>query len=372
LHVFVKPVLDADTRRLPTSIIQGLTERFCEISHFRSTDFVVYHTDDFNYFNVKLSVLKPNIDQISSPVNGPTFPQRLGLIGIPCSQASSLFMNCLIPHELGHYAFGELSLGNKFGAALEQELIDRLGSTITSQQRLWLVYKLAFWAEEIFCDLFAVRLVGFCFTFAFVELFDAAAILDENSAYSPDRSMTKPEFSQYPPDLFRLRQQVAVLVEDGWWTELTGIDSHYVRTLEAAVSLKDGDFRFTELPASIAADPKVVLSAFFAVVPRIQAELNSITAGLKVEAGAWKEADKEIALYLQNGIVPSAMKKLPDTVSLLNASYKFYLEGLDLLLAKIKDADPSRPVDRAKWTKKVESWTAKAIEDVFLMSGKDS
>ena len=114
MHAFVKPVLDADTLRLPSSLILGLTARLREIPQFSDTEFVIYHTDDFNYFNVKLSVLKPQANRISGLVGGPSFPEKLGLIGIPYSQASSLFMNCLIPHELGHYVFGELSLGHKF------------------------------------------------------------------------------------------------------------------------------------------------------------------------------------------------------------------------------------------------------------------
>ena len=121
MHSFVKPVLNADTLRLPTSLVIGLTARLREIPHFSDIDFVIYHTDDFNYFNVKLSVLKPRADNISSLVAASPFPEKLGLIGIPYSQASSMFMNCLIAHEMGHYACGELSLGHKFKSQIEQE-----------------------------------------------------------------------------------------------------------------------------------------------------------------------------------------------------------------------------------------------------------
>jgi hypothetical protein len=56
-------------------------------------------------------------------------------------------------------------------------------------------------------------------------------------------------------------------------------------------------------------------------------------------------------------------------VSLLNASYKFYLQGLDFLIPNIDGAKVDNKEDRVKWAKKVEMWTAKAIEDVMLMTG---
>lgn len=368
LHRFVKPVLDADTLRLPTSMVQCLTSRFCEIPHFKDTDFVVYHTDPFNYFNVKLAFLKSQIDKISAVVGGPSFPDRLGLVEIPYSQASSVFMNCLIPHELGHYAFGELRLRSKISPLLEQRLISEFGASLSSQERLWLVDRLAFWSEEIFCDLFAVRMVGFCFAFAFVELFDVATVLDETSTYSPARALGKTDFSDYPPDLFRLGQQVNVLQKDGWWDHMTGMGSHYVRVLEGAVQVKESQFGFPELASTIPRlDQRKVLGAFFAVVPTVHAEMDQVTVDLKVGTEAWKGSAKDIKLCLRYGIVPSALNQLPTPISLLNASYEFYLEELDFLLDKIKGADKSSPFERATWTKRVESWVAKAIEDVSIL-----
>src|SRR6267378_3746264 len=58
LHEFVKPTLDGDTLHVPTSLIQALIGRFQEIPNYSDTDFVIYHTDLFNYFNVQLNVFK--------------------------------------------------------------------------------------------------------------------------------------------------------------------------------------------------------------------------------------------------------------------------------------------------------------------------
>ena len=69
-------------------------------------------------------------------------------------------MNCLIPHEMGHYAFGELSLAVKFKKQLENELIQNIPS-VTREQRGNLVEILARWIEELFATHSLCGLSGF-------------------------------------------------------------------------------------------------------------------------------------------------------------------------------------------------------------------
>ena len=243
-------------------------------------------------------------------------------------------------------------------------------------ERLQLVDRLAFWTEEVFCDLFAVRLIGFCFSLAFVELFDVSTVLDENSAYSP--------YSALPANGIPSIPAGSISAPSTSWCSQTGqvgadlqrIDSHYVRTLEAAAALDESDFGFAELKNYSAIDPAIVLAAFFAVAPRIFDELDVITAGLTLGTTPWQTTDRDIALYLQNGIVPSTIRsevpgnspRTPEPVSLLISLYKFYLEGLNLLIGKIENANAGSNEDRTKWARKVETWTSKAVEDVLLMT----
>jgi hypothetical protein len=373
MHRFVKPVLDADTLRLPTSLLRGLTNRFREIPtpKFANTDFVFYHSDDFNYFNIKLVNFRLQADKIAGLVGGPRFPPYLGLVGIPYSQSESLFINYLIPHEMGHYLFGELLLRQKFCASIEQELIKLYGSSLTPYMRAQLIGTLAFWVEELFCDAFAVRIVGFCFSLAFVELFDTATVLDENAKYV--RASGTTEFSVYPPDLFRLRNQVAVLSADGWWDDLVKTDSHYVRTLEAADGIDDADFTFPTLSSIPAFNPAQAISLFFRILPSILVEVNAATVGVENGAGYWKEHGELIEKYLENGVVPSSLisggphPTTPKPIALMNASYKFYVESLPRLLDRIEEASSDKIMDMAYWAKRVEMWTAKAIDDVILL-----
>jgi len=377
LHAFVRPALESDTLHLPSALVQGLIRRFREIPRYSKTDFVIFHTDEFNYLTVRSSPLKKNADGIASLVHGPNFPEQLGLIGIPYSQSSSLFMNCLIPHEMGHYVFADAALGKKFRAEVEQQLVNSLGSQFPLLDRVRYTEVLAKWSEELFCDVFAVRLAGFSYSLAFVELFDFSKALDEDGKLSTHRSQSFARFDEYPADLFRVKQQAAVLVKDRWWPELVKVDSHYVKLLQAAEQMQNTDFEF---PIAHQVDPAKILAAFFAVVPQVFSELDAVTVGLAPGFDAWRRTSTNVETYLEHGVVPSSLLEKkgelnfvrPDLVGLLNSSYKFYVESLDRLIAHIKDAEASDVSTRSTWAGKVQTWTTKAIEDVSLLQGKET
>lgn len=377
MHQFVKPALDADTLKLPVCLLDGLKARLRQISQFSDTDFVFYHSAYLNYFNVKLGVFKPRADQISNLVGAQAFPKQLGLIGIPYSQSASLFVNCLIPHEMGHYVFGELQLAKKFRSEIEAKLILRFEQELKAQERGGLIERMAFWVEELFCDIFAIRLVGFCFSLAFVELFDTATVLNAEGNFERTRTGIQLLFDQYPPDLFRLKLQASVLKADGWWPRLEerAGSTHYFETLAAAENLQDDDFIF---PATFisADDTKAVFSE---ILPSIIAELDAIAGQVPRGAEMLEQTGDLIEEYLENGIVPSTLvpqegsgPKFPTTVALLNASYRFYIQSLSRLVSHVERADVKRAGDSSAWSKQVEMWTAKAIEDVALIEKKPS
>jgi hypothetical protein len=373
LHSFVKPALDSDTLHLPNSLIQGLTERFREIPGYALTEFVIYHTDDFNYFNVQLDGFKRIANSISQLIQGPPFPPDLALIGIPYSQASTLFMNCLIPHEMGHHVFGTKSLGAHFRLTIEKELQTRYGPQITPVKRSAITSILVKWLEELFCDLFAVRLVGYCYSFAFIEFFDTSRVLDESGALTRYSGMT--DFDEYPPDLFRLQQQGELLKKDKWMDELSSAKCHYIDLLREIPKIKSTEF---SLPTFQLTDASGVSVTFFTVLPTILTELDGITAGVPSGLEDWKKTHIHIEDYLKHGIVPSSLLETgkepklvtPSLVSLLNSSYQFYVESLDDLLNNIEGADVANIGIRSEWATKVQTWTSKALEDVGVLKRK--
>lgn len=75
-------------------------------------------------------------------------------------------------HEFAHYAFAEKQIATKLAPDLRAALIAAFsGVSGISGMGPSITNALAAWAEELFCDLFAIRVVGPCFSFAFIELF---------------------------------------------------------------------------------------------------------------------------------------------------------------------------------------------------------
>jgi hypothetical protein len=91
----------------------------------------------------------------------------------------------------------------------------------------------------------------------------------------------------------------------------------------------------------------------------------------------WKEERLRIQEYLENGVVPSTLTRtdgapndIPNPVTLLNASFEFYIQSLDKLLSNIEATDIQSIKDRSYWVNRIEMWVAKAIEDSTLLSQK--
>jgi hypothetical protein len=69
------------------------------------------------------------------------------------------------------------------------------------------------------------------------------------------------------------------------------------------------------------------------------------------------------------GVEAGSEVRYPGFVAILNASYKFYLESLPALIDRIEESESTSCFDRNVWTKRLESWTMKAIEDSELLAG---
>lgn len=109
LHQFVRPATDADTLNTPFSLLLAFYRKIHKITGFENARFTVFHIDEVNYLQVRASWFRELAQKLGSQIpNPPTFPQGLGLIGIPYSQSSAVFLNALVPHEMGHFVFQHL------------------------------------------------------------------------------------------------------------------------------------------------------------------------------------------------------------------------------------------------------------------------
>lgn len=334
--------------------------------------------DEVNYLQVRVSEIRRTADRLASIIpDSDPFPADLGMIGIPYSQSSALYLNCLIAHEIGHFVFQRFNQKQKMLPEVERCLKASLASqpTTTAEMLDWSRDRLLSWAEELFCDLFAIFIVGPCYALAYVELFGLTTILNPDPSVRSGYSLT-PEsifFSRsHPADLFRLKQHVTLLQGSvGWWKKVDTIKSHYVDVLKAAASVLDAQFAFftdEQLPTYAGA----TLRGFFALAPTVQKVTSEVTKGLDSGLLEYEKFGGLIEAHLERAVVPSTVFDgkdhwYPDTVALLNASMKFSLESLEKLMDSVKDQKTLLAGHRSRWLNRVEFLTSKAIEDHQLL-----
>ena len=386
LHQFIKPSADADTLNQPTALVAALVNRLRELHGFSSTDFVIFHTDSFDYAQANPQATEVIVAQLARIVDAQQFPADLGLIGIPNSQGDALFLNCLLAHEIGEYAFAKRSdVEAILAGETEAALRNRLGegfSTKSVVDQAFMRRTVLRWAKEIFCDLFAVRLIGPSYSFAYTELFDLPNLLNKDGTLTVGADARPPilMYRAHPSHPYRIKEQVELLREEGWWDLIKDLDSRHCSVLKAMLDLSPETFIAAEDAAGGEMTPFV--KALFDVKPEVKKQVVDVTDGIDSRLHEYIELRKPIAEYLGNGIVPStlivrepggALRQVqPTAITLLNASYRFYLEGVEDLMARIEYQDLSSARDRALWMRKVENWTAKALEDVALLRSLES
>jgi hypothetical protein len=386
LHSFVQATVDADTLRLPTPMVDGLLSRFRQITGFADTQFAVFHVDDLNYLQVKSSHLRTIGDDLSAIVGASEFPKDLGLIGIPYSQSRSVFLNCLIPHEMGHFVYQTKGFRSALLPEIVQKLADVAGTEFTAasaELQSWHRDRLASWAEEIFCDSFACWLIGPCYSLAYIELFDLCRALLPTSTLDSTEVDSSGQFNEsHPADLFRLKHHVNVLEIVGWWQEWKTYKIRHMNLLSEIRQLPSSTF-FCEFGMGM--DP-FLIPAFEAVLPSVIMKLKDVMNNIEVGVGEFASLSDDIERYLANGVVPSTRNRkqkgprlwgrkrssthYPSTVTLLNAGYKFYLQGLDELILGIHNEKLPVIDTRLKWMHKLEAWLLKAIEDHLLLNAE--
>jgi hypothetical protein len=377
-HQFIKPAIDADTLSMPYPLVEALTRRLNKIKGLEKTKFVLFHLDEVNYLQIRVSEVKRTADRLATIIpDSDPFPADLGMIGIPYSQSSPLYLNCLIAHEIGHFVFQKFERKKKLLPEVEQCLKTSLSSHAATPEMLdWSRDRLLSWAEELFCDLFATAIVGPCYSLAYVELFGLTTVLSADPSIPSGYSLTTESiiFSRsHPADFFRLKQHVALLKgNSGWWKRVEAIRSHYVDVLEAAASVPDTNFVFYthEQAAPYAA---ATLQGFFALALLIENVVSQVTQGLDSGVSEYERFGTLIEAHLERAVVPSTVFDgqyhwYPDIVALLNASMKFSLESLEKLMKSVKGQKPFIAGHRSRWINRIESLTSKAIEDHYLLA----
>ncbi len=371
LHPYIKPAIQADTLHQPTSLVEALTSRFREVPNFDQASFTIFHSEEFNYLHLYASEIAALTNKLAKLVGSNELPE-FGLIGIPSSQSSALFLNCLIAHEMGHYvAAKKRFLAHMLGEAEESLRLTMKENYPKNGESLRLPFKLAKWAEELFCDLFAVQLVGPCFAFAYIELYDQLQLLKFDGTLHRDRLRTGLEFyATYPSHPFRVQRQAVMLKASAWWRHIQAMKTRHADLLERLANLAEDDHKDAN------GDKRQQVEAFLAIIPTIVRFLGEVAGNLDDHVHEFGLLNPTIFQYLENGIVPSTLnvrrgEKVetgvrPSFVTLINSGVSFYLERVPALVNRIADARDDSIEDRVFWMHKIEGWISKALEDVRL------
>jgi hypothetical protein len=208
IHEFVKPCRDADTLHSPVALIEQLEDRLSQIPTLQGCTLLICHTPERNYIQCPRSSRRDRAEHYADivPGSGP-FPDKLALIAMPYSQDESLFSNIIICHEMGHFVFEELKLEDGLSPEIEASLQKRF-LTESEPDLAWCRERLWNWAEEIYCDRFAIALIGPAYSFSYIEFFDVIGV-EGNDGVN--------EFvDTHPSDACRFQQHAEQLEDAGW------------------------------------------------------------------------------------------------------------------------------------------------------------
>jgi hypothetical protein len=366
MHTLIKPAADAHTLSIPAPLINLAFDQLRQIEGMKDSRIVVLLTPQLMYFQRPHTHVKQQAGRVDNLIPKTEFPAKLGFIELPYSQGPSFFTNLAIYHEIGHFVYEELStltLPNPHVAALESatdQSLTKFPELRGDPQVRALAEKIIeSWTQEIFCDLFALRLVGPAFSFALVE------ILGMLGSLSPEAMVTFDQ--EHPAPAFRFAEHVRFLREDSWWSAIAHIEPEQKKLLQKLARIPRSKYK-------VYADdegPKGLMGAFLdSIVPAIRELARHVTPEANSAAKRFRETRKTIEECLGVGVVPHAnTSSPPDPVSIINSAFCFYLTSLPQVVMKFEGAVAKNNVRiRSKWTKKLEDWTMKAIEDSQVRS----
>ena len=319
------------------------------------------------YFQWPHTEIKTQARFIQDFIPTAIFPPKLGFIELPYSQGPSFFTNLAIYHEIGHFVYEELSnstpahpgfsnLRSKISKSLKTALQTRTRDPQASTVALRIIEN---WTQEIFCDLFAIRLIGPAFSLSFIEMLGMLGFLSKSSTirFNPT----------HPAPAFRLAEHVRMLRDDHWWDAIANVTANQKQLLEELASLPSASYRFyiDERKQGLQSLVTIFLNV---VTPAIRKLVCDITKNAACSATQFTRDRDTIEKCLLAGVVPHKSNSVPlNSVSIINASLLFYLTAIPRLITNFeKDGEQPTAEIYSKWTRRVEMWTMKAIDDSRL------
>jgi dCTP deaminase len=376
LHQFIKPVTDADLLHIPVPLVDLLNRQASKVSSLANCRTVVSHGVSLGYFkraHVSIQIAIDSLGRLFEPagIPNPQFPKKLGLIVLPFTSAKQLFQNTILYHELGEFVYDESIVATEL--QLELNRLETETTAVGASLKKMTVpekRRVVSWCRELFCDLFAVHLIGPVFPFASAEYCELANDKHEHWA------------STHPPDDIRLDEQIEILKtqECGWWVHLLQEHKDTCSFLEQFVaSRKDERVDWEKKTGATENSPgeasavsnrfRLLVAVFDSLKPVVRTLASNQSEGLHSSRPS-SELWRRILTCLAHGIVPSAVLLKDNTeevspVTMINAGYFFGREKLDDLIVNTCDRNSENLTDRAWLLSRVEEWTLKGVDDIL-------
>lgn len=251
-------------------------------------------------------------------------------------------------HEIGHHLYQGTAVENILRPMVNTALAASFPAYEKEDQpnKDSLVKAVTRWAEEIFCDIFGIALLGPCYTYAYIEAYDLSVVLDSAGKISEERIRLRTDFyERHPSHVFRLQQQAMFLHESPWWDHMASRSARYVGLLQAVDVFP--------MEAHIQINPKLgsLVPALNAVMPEVRRAIGAAFDGVDDGFASFSKLNPTVQDYLANGIVPSTLNirtgKQPDDTKafpaspfvLLNSGMEFYLTRTNQLIKSISGED---------------------------------
>lgn len=364
LHALIKPATDAHTLTIPAPLIDLASQQLQLVRGMQNSKIVILLTSEFMYFQRPHTDIKDQAQIVKTFIPNASFPRKLGFIEVPYSQGPSFFMNLAIYHEIGHFVYEELSNSDPPHAdvaALRSAIARSLRGTFRKVSKNPQAFAVAekiieYWTQETFCDLFAIRLVGPAFSFAFIEMLGMLGLLAEQASVKFNPT--------HPAPAFRFAEHVRMLRDDSWWEAIENVDSDQKKILEELANVPRSKYKFY-LDEKRPGTEKLVNVFLDVVVPRIRKLIRVVTPASSASVYRFNKQRRSIEDCLRVGVVPhSRNSAAPDPVSIINSAFCFYLTSLPEVIKRFEPPNKQNDVAvHSLWTKRLEMWTMKAIED---------
>ena len=364
LHILIKPAADAHTLTIPAPLIELASQQLQTVERMKGSKIVILLTPEFMYFQRPHTHVKEQSRLVETFVPQVNFPAKLGFIALPYSQGPSFFTNLAIYHEIGHFVYEELSNlspPHPEVTALRSAAIRSLSRIVGDRHTFAIAIKiLEDWTQEIFCDLFAIRLLGPAFSFALVEVLGMLGFLSkqESIKFSPT----------HPASACRFAEHIQMLSEESWLSAIEDINPEQKKILERLARIPRSSYRFYLDDRELG--PQSLVDAFLdTVVPAIRRLVRKVTPQPNSAVKRFRSSRTGIENCFRMGVVPLTTSSSPDPISIINAAFCFYLSSLPEVIKKFEGSEGESDVAvHSRWTKRLEMWTMKAIEDSQIQS----